>query len=85
MAAFRRVSQKHVDFLLCHPEGLRPLLAVELDDRSHDRADRQDRDLFVDAAYRQAGLAVLHMTVRHEYDPAAVLALVQPHLLPDWH
>jgi len=85
MAAFRRVSQKHVDFVLCQPESLKSLLAVELDDRSHDRPDRQDRDRFVDQAYKQAGLAVLHVPVRHEYDPAAVLALVQPHLLPDWH
>lgn len=79
--AFRRVSQKHVDFVLCERVTLRPLVAVELDDRSHDRADRQERDRFVNAAYAQAGLPLLHIRVADTYSPAALLSQVQPHLL----
>ena len=50
LAAFRRVSQKHVDFVLCDRATLRPCVAVELDDHSHDRTDRMRRDDFVDRA-----------------------------------
>ena len=38
-----RINAKHVDFVLCCPATLRPLLVVELDDASHGRADRQER------------------------------------------
>ena len=81
LRAFRRVSQKHLDFLLCERVTLRPLLAVELDDPSHARLDRQLRDLFVDSAYAQAGLPVVHVAAQSTYSPAALLALIQPHLV----
>ena len=79
--AFRRVSQKHVDFLLCHPSTLRPLVAVELDDRSHNWPDRERRDRFVDSAFAGAGLPLLHVPVQTEYDAAQLLAAVQPYFL----
>ena len=78
--AFRRVSQKHVDFLLCQRLTLRPLLAIELDDASHGRRDRQDRDRFVDAACEGANLPILHVPMQSRYDPVQLLAAVRLHL-----
>lgn len=80
LAAFRKVSQKHVDFLLCHQTTLKPILAIELDDRSHDRPDRIARDQFVDAAYKSAGIRVLHIPVQSEYHTGSLLAALQPYL-----
>ena len=39
-----QINQKHVDFVLCTRDPVKPLLAIELDDASHDTADRQNRD-----------------------------------------
>ena len=50
---FRKISQKHVDFVICD-KNLRVLFAVELDDSSHDTADARKRDLFKDQAFRAA-------------------------------
>lgn len=80
ITAFRRVSQKHVDFVLCEQLTLRPLVAVELDDRSHDRPDRQRRDQFVDSAYQSAGLPIVHIPVEKEYNPARLLETITPYL-----
>ena len=55
----RRISQKHVDFLLYHTTTTESLIAIELDDRSHLRAERQKRDAFVDEALRTAGVPLL--------------------------
>ena len=56
--AFRnKIARKHVDFRLCDPESLRPLLAIELDDSSHNRPDRQARDEFVDGVFAAAARA----------------------------
>ncbi|MEZ6107129.1 MAG: DUF2726 domain-containing protein [Pirellulaceae bacterium] len=38
---FNRIACKHVDFVLCDPDSLEPRLAIELDDDSHRRPDRQ--------------------------------------------
>ena len=49
-SAFNKINSKHVDFVLCRATDLSPLAAIELDDKSHDRADRQQRDIFSQCA-----------------------------------
>jgi very-short-patch-repair endonuclease len=43
-----RIQAKCVDFVLCDAQTTAPRLVIELDDASHNRADRQARDAFVD-------------------------------------
>jgi hypothetical protein len=62
-----RIQQKHVDFVLCRPDTLEVAGVVELDDASHGRKDRADRDDFVDKALASAGVPVLHFPVRKGY------------------
>lgn len=66
--AFNRIAQKHVDFLICDPGTMRPLLGVELDDASHARMDRQTRDAFVEEVFRGAGLTLLRLPVQRGYN-----------------
>ncbi len=80
LAAFRRVSQKHVDFVLCDRATLRPRVAVELDDHTHQREDRRRRDDFVDRAYAQAGLPLVHLPVQERYSAAQLLGELQQFL-----
>ncbi len=56
--AWQRINRKHVDYVLCKPNSLEPIAAIELDDHSHQRPDRQERDVFVDEVLRGAGLLV---------------------------
>src|ERR1041384_4700228 len=39
-----KIDRKHIDFLVCDSATMRPLVGIELDDKSHQRADRQERD-----------------------------------------
>jgi hypothetical protein len=80
--AFNKVSSKHVDFVLCDATTFQPMLAVELDDRSHLRADRRSRDAFVDGIFRTMGLGVYRQWVRHSYDPAAIARGIEDALTP---
>lgn len=59
--AFNKISSKHIDFVLCDKKTMKPLLAVELDDRSHERFDRIERDNFVNIAFKDAGIPILHV------------------------
>jgi hypothetical protein len=56
-----RVDRKHVDFLLCDPRTMRPLDGLELDDRSHQRSDRQQRDEFVESVFTAARLPLVRI------------------------
>jgi very-short-patch-repair endonuclease len=47
-------------------------LAIELDDRTHQRPDRRDRDTFVDRALATAGVPILRVPAAARYDPAAL-------------
>src|SRR5205807_9142943 len=40
-SAWNRISRKHIDFLLCDSQSMRPRVGIELDDSSHAREARQ--------------------------------------------
>ena len=64
---FNWISQKHVDFVLCDKDTMQILCAVELDDRSHERSDRQQRDAFLDKAFKKAKLPLFHIPCKKRY------------------
>lgn len=68
--AFNRITGKHVDFVLCDPANLRVVGVIELDDRTHDRAERGVRDSLVDTALANAGIPILRVPAGHSYSPA---------------
>lgn len=63
-----KISQKHVDFLVCDPATMKPLFGVELDDSSHARADRQQRDALVNAVFEAAALPLVRVPARASYN-----------------
>ena len=65
--AFNRISAKHFDFLLCRPDDLAVVAAVELDDRSHGARKRRKRDDFLREVCGAAGLPLLNITARRSY------------------
>jgi very-short-patch-repair endonuclease len=67
-----KIQAKHLDFVLCDPDTLEARLAIELDDASHERPDRKERDAFVDAALGAAGLPILRVTCAANYDRGAL-------------
>jgi very-short-patch-repair endonuclease len=68
-AAFRHISQKSVDFVLCDKTYISPKLAIELDDKSHERQDRQDRDREVERILKGAGMPLLRLENHGKFNP----------------
>lgn len=75
-ALTNRVDRKHVDFLLCEPKTMRPVVGIELDDKSHDRLDRQVRDQLVEKVFNAAGLPLVRFAVKSGYSPSDVEAQI---------
>ena len=57
MKYFSKIKSKHIDFAICNEMNVIALL--ELDDSSHNRADRQERDYFVNSVLLKAGYTVI--------------------------
>lgn len=71
-SALNRVMSKHVDMVLCEVGTLRPVLAIELDDRTHLQTSRRERDAVVDNAMKSAGMPLLREPARSRYSVDAV-------------
>ena len=65
-----KISAKHIDFVLQHPDTSEIILCIELDDKSHNKPDRIARDKFVNKALDSANLPILHVPVTRGYDMA---------------
>jgi hypothetical protein len=65
--AFTKVSSKHLDYVLVDPQTSQIRLAVELDDRSHEKKRRKARDAFVNRVCAQAGVPLLRVPAAGRY------------------
>ena len=77
MGHANRIDRKHVDFVLCNPKTMQPALVVELDDSTHQRKDRQERDELIDAAFAAAELPILHVPCRSSYNHEEIKQLIR--------
>lgn len=70
-----RIKSREMDFVLCekHNSSLDPLLVIELDDSSHLREDRVERDQNLDRVLHEAGLPILHVRAAYSYDASLLL------------
>lgn len=75
-----KVDRKHVDFLLCDPKTIHPLVGIELDDKSHKRSDRKTRDDFVEMVFRAAQMPLLRVPAQRAYSSVELASLLRPHI-----
>ena len=54
-----KTQAKHVDFLICDKD-MHIKVIIELDDSSHDKKDRKERDQFVDLILQSVGYKIIH-------------------------
>jgi len=68
---------KHFDFLLCEKGMYKPLLAIELDDSSHDKYEHHERDEFKDKVCEDIGLKLWRPRVQQDYPKDFIAAQVR--------
>lgn len=76
-AAFRHINQKSVDFVICTKDSLQPICAIELDDATHQRKDRKERDKEVERIFNQAQLPLIRFTTVQSRDIESVRSTIQ--------
>lgn len=76
-AAFKHISQKSVDFVLCDKTYIAPKLAIELDDKTHTRSDRHDRDVEVERILKGADMPLLRIQNHGAFDARDLAQKIQ--------
>ena len=72
----RHISEKSVDFVLCDKSFISPKLAIELDDKSHDRLDRIERDSEVERMLQEAEMPLLRFGNNGSFNKEEISRLV---------
>ncbi|CAC9527346.1 hypothetical protein [uncultured Gammaproteobacteria bacterium] len=66
-SAFSKISQKHVDLVIVDKHDYSVVSVIELNDKSHNRKDRQDRDKFIRKAYASANIELVEIKATRHY------------------
>ncbi|MFW6414281.1 MAG: DUF2726 domain-containing protein [Verrucomicrobiota bacterium] len=78
--AFNKITGKHLDFVVCRVSDLVPVVAIELDDKSHNSKTRIERDKFIEQALSSAGIPLVRYKAQRQYNTEAVLNKLTPFL-----
>lgn len=57
---FGKIKSKHVDFAIANKDNLYILCLIELDDNTHQKPDRIERDIFIDQVYQSVRIPIIH-------------------------
>jgi hypothetical protein len=82
LGGFNRISQKHVDYLLVSLPNFQPVMAIELDGKSHGSEKQQQRDAVKDQAFKSANLPLVRVPVSRDLSDVMLRSILEPHLKP---
>ena len=75
-----KVDRKSVDFVLFKDYYFNPLLVIELDDSTHKRIDRIERDHFVDLVLLKANLPIIHFELKRNFNEDEIKSMIDTKL-----
>lgn len=70
--ALNKITAKHFDYVICDRSTLEVISVVELNDKSHKRKKRAERDAFLREACASAGLRLLEFEAKASYSVTEV-------------
>lgn len=74
--AFNKINAKHFDFVICGSADFAIVAAVELDDKSHKKRQRQDRDKFLSGLCEAIILPLVQIPAQRTYSLAELRVAV---------
>ncbi len=72
-----KIDKKTIDFVLFNKAGYTPYLAIELDDSSHNRPDRMQRDEFVEDVLEKVGIRIERIKNAYSYNIEVIAELIK--------
>jgi very-short-patch-repair endonuclease len=64
-------------------QNFQPVMAIELDGKSHGSEKQQQRDAVKDQAFKTAGVPLVRIPVSRDLSDVMLLSILEPHLNPE--
>jgi len=77
---YNKIFRKHVDFLLCEPDSMKPAFGVELV-KPVRKEETRSADKFMEELFLDAGLPLVHVPSSEKYEPTDLVNLFNLALL----
>jgi len=74
--AFNPIKAKHFDYVICTADTLKPVCAIELDDKSHSQKKRQQRDQLLENVCTEAKLPLIRVPAKRSYKLEEIKAVL---------
>lgn len=78
--AFSKISQKHIDFIICSKDDFSFYCAIELNDKSHNKEERKQRDEFIRKIFISVGLPLIEINTSRQYRLSELKEIIYPKL-----
>ena len=77
MKAFNRICRKSIDYVIVNQKTRETILCIELDDYTHNRNRRKERDNFINAIFSNVGIPLFRIKAEHNYDFTEIVSAVK--------
>ncbi|MBQ2620357.1 MAG: DUF2726 domain-containing protein [Thermoguttaceae bacterium] len=77
MKAFNRICRKSVDYVIVNKRTRETLVCIELDDYTHNRNSRKERDNFINSIFNNVGIPLLRIRAEQNYDFNEIVSTVK--------
>ena len=74
---YRKIIMMHIDFVLLDANTQKVMLAIELDDKSHDTAKAKERDAIKNEALYKSGIKLIRVPNSDKYHPALIKKIIE--------
>lgn len=76
-SSFNKISSKHFDFVLCYKSDFSFFCALELNDSSHRKVGRGERDKFLAEACLSAGVRLVQVSAQRSYSVVELVKILE--------
>ena len=77
MKAFNRICRKSVDYVIVTRKTRETILCIELDDYTHNRNSRKERDNFINSIFNNVGIPLLRIKAEPNYNFSEIVSTVK--------
>jgi len=74
---YNKIFRKHVDFLLCEPDGMKPAFGVEVVRPNGKKEETRSVDQFMEELFLNAGLPLVRVPSNEHYEMTDMISLFQ--------
>lgn len=83
--AFNKIRSKSIDFVLVSKKDCRIRLCIELDDYTHNRKDRIERDTFINELFKSLNINLIRIKTSNYYNKEVIKQKIEENIKENYY